>query len=422
MKEHYLHQIWKLGLFNQTGLTTAQGNPIQIESRGEWNWDSGPDFFNSRIRLGGVLLVGNVEIHIKSSDWYRHGHQNDTAYNNTILHVVYENDMDIVMNNMETLPTLELKSLLHGGIEQGLDAFFSTLDFPVCSKHLLPGKSGIFLGMQERVLNERLAAKSQYFGTLLKQFQGDLETAFYIFQARYLGYKVNTDAMQMLAQAAPLKTLARFRDQLTLLEAYLFGQAGMLAAPKDEYMHHLKKEFDFLKSKYKQDGLSAVVWKFMRMRPSNFPTMRIAQMASWFHNNNNLFRFVIECKDAAAICSVFETEASAYWNTHYTFAKISPSHSAAMGLGAREGLLINVVVPAMCFYGELTQNKALKDRAMALLQSANAEDNQVTRVYEKYGFSNKNAYESQALLGLREKYCEKKRCLECEIGMRIISK
>jgi hypothetical protein len=422
MEEAFLHFVWQYGFFDVKTLKTAAGSTVEILNRGILNRDSGPDFGNARVRIAGNDWAGNVEIHLRSSDWYRHGHERDAAYTNTILHVVYEHDTEVQTAAGDWLPCLELKHLIPGSTYQKYRDFLSTLEVIACVHHRPSELETQTLQMVHRSAVERLIGKSEIFGRVLHSVGNDWECAFYIQLCRYLGFRVNADAMENLARVVPLSLLLRNRDSIFTLEALLFGQAGMLDQKFAEgsYPAKLVKEYRFLAHKYGLQAMNPASWKFLRMRPTNFPTMRIAQLAALLHSRNHLFSRVLEARSSEELSEIFSCEASAFWQEHYHFGAHSPRHSSALGHTAISGLFINVVAPVLFAYGNAIGQETYKEKALDILSALEPEDNRITRQWQEMGFANPSAYHSQGLMGLRELYCERKRCLECAIGQKIL--
>lgn len=423
MRENVLHEIWSHGWFDMADLRTSDENRIEILERGTLNTDGGPDFYGAKIRINGVLLAGSVEIHIRASDWFKHGHQNDTAYETTVLHVVYENDRDIFLPDNEKLAALELKNRIQGSLYEKIEGLLSGFYQPACSGMLPSVSQDEKKQMLEIAAFQRMETKAQILVQWVDETLGDIEMGFFRLLCRYMGFKVNADAMEILSRRIPLKTLAHFRDQLPLLEAYLLGQAGLLPAlAKDEYQAGLIINYQFLQHKYQLTPMNASAWKWLRMRPINFPEVRLAQLAAILHKSPFLFREMVNANDLGAIMHCFSVEASSYWNTHYTFQEETQKHSSALGEAAQYMLISNVVVPTLLFYGKVNGAPQYSDKAYAFLKNIPAENNKITRLFESQGFPNASALDSQGMLGLKTLYCDKKRCLDCKIGMRIISK
>lgn len=421
MEEAFLHYVWQQGVFDLSNLRTAGTEPLVLHSRGLPNRDSGPDFSSARIRIGDQEWAGHVEIHIRTSDWDKHGHQYDKAYNNVILHVVYENNVVIRRQDGTIIPCLELKPRISPRCYDSFESMKQSLQFIPCASQA-PSETGMNMNSaMHRALTDRLLVKAARVTTLCESLGHDWQNAFYITLARYLGFKVNADAMEKLAMITPNALLARHRNEPLQVEALLYGQAGMLEEHcRDEYFLELKREYAFLQKKYGLQPMSPLHWKFMRMRPVNFPSIRISQLAGLVVNPMHLFSKILEEKNAKELLKYFEADASEYWETHFRFGKISKIKTRHIGKTSLEGLLINAVSPVLFAYGKHRQDEVLMERAFDLLACLKPENNRITREYMGAGFNNNTAYESQALLGLNELYCKQKKCLECAIGMKLI--
>jgi hypothetical protein len=421
MEEAFLHFIWLHGLFDTNNLKLTNGSTLVITRRGVLNSDSGPDFFNARIKIDDSEWVGNIEIHKKASDWDKHKHTSDAAYNNTILHVVYEADKEVYLQEGSMLPCLILKGRINEALHEHYQELSSTLDAIPCSR-LNPIKyESEVLQMQHRALAERMILKAERVIILADELKYDWQSVFYILLARYLGMKVNSDAMEQLARFTPNLLLAKNKENSQKVESLLFGQAGMLQGKSlDNYHRELKNEYTFLAAKYSLKPMNATAWKFMRMRPANFPTLRISQLGDLIVKSSHLFSQIIEVKNSIQLAQLFEAKASDYWNTHYRFGIVSSNSQKTLGADTRDGLLINTVAPILFAYGHYHANDEMKEKAFDLLAVVKPENNKITRTMISLGFRNTTSYESQAFLGLRELYCTKKRCLECAVGMKII--
>lgn len=420
MKEEFLHFIWKHRLYQTRQQKTIGGESVEILQPGIHNLHAGPDFSEARIRIGDTLWVGSVEIHQRSSDWNRHGHHEDPAYNNVILHVVAEHD-GTVKNALDAeLPTLVLEWA--DTIEKNYQELTESKDWVACASRLFridPFRVKFFLNS---VMIERLKEKTEVVDELLQGTNGDWGETFYRMLARGFGFKENAQPFEMVARSLPQKVLAHHHDSLMQTEALLFGQAGLLGEElfADNYYLQLRKEYRFLAGKYSLRPIEGHLWKFMRMRPVNFPTIRLAQFARLIYNSQGLLGKLLEAKNMDEIRGWFQVVASRYWDTHYHFNRESPRRKKKLGEQALRLLVINVIVPFYFLYGEHQNKLYLKNRALQLLEDLPAEDNMVIRKWTVSGIEADNALESQALLHLKSRYCELKRCLSCGIGHKII--
>ena len=413
MREEFLYYIWENRLTNKN-LQTTEGEVVAVTATGYRNTDSGPDFLEARIRIGDKLWAGHVEIHVKSSDWNRHHHQTDKAYQNVILHVVYEND-----TKANEIPTLELKGHFDESLFDQYERLISSKSWIPCAKSISQVPVFTRLSWLDRMAVERLEGKSETVTKLLEANRYDWEDALYRLLMRYFGLKVNNEAFEYLAGILPYKTLLKHADNLLQVEAMLFGCAGFLEKDfSEEYPMLLKREFSVMRAKFNLLVMLAERWKFMRMRPSNFPTIRLAQMAQLIHKNGCLFSKIREAKDVAEVKALFDVKASDYWETHYRFEKHNDIRKTPKHLGAATAdiLIINAVVPLLFCFGKLHKDESVCETALHYLEATPAEDNTIIRHYAQYGITADNAMQTQALLHLYNMYCKCKRCLECRIG------
>lgn len=421
MKEEFLQFVWEHHLFSTTNLQTIEGKPIEILSTGRPNFDSGPDFFNARIRIGDTTWAGNVEIHQKSSHWYQHNHQTNPAYNNVILHVVEFYDKPVIVNG-EELPTLEIK--YPPALLENFEQLLKSKKWIACEEKLPSVDPFILRFWYSSLMIERLQAKTNDILQILQQNTNNWNETFYQLLARNLGMKTNAVPFELLARSLPLQTLAKHKNNLFQVEALLFGQAGLLNETLlgDDYYLSLRNEYSFLYKKYNLSGVDTHLWKFMRLRPVNFPTIRIAQLAALIHQSSALFSRILEMEDLDEIQKLFDVTASEYWNAHYRFNKKStedkPKH---LGGTVFQNLVINTIAPLLFVYGEQHLRQAMKDRALYFLEKLPPESNQVIAKWDELGIESHSAFESQALIQLKKQYCENKKCLHCQLGAKIIT-
>ena len=421
MREEFLYYIWENRLIDKN-LQTSEGDSVEVVATGYRNTDSGPDFLEAKIQIGDKLWAGHVEIHVKTSDWNRHGHQTDKAYKNVILHVVYENDIQV-----NDIPTMELK----GHFDESLFAQYQKL---IASKSWIPCEKSIAnvsvftrLSWLDRMAVERLESKSGAVTKILEANQFDWEDALYKLLMRYFGLKVNNEAFEYLSNILSFKTLLKHADNLLQVEAMLMGCAGFLEDDfTEDYPLLLKREFNVMKAKFNLLTMPAERWTFMRMRPSNFPTIRLAQMAQLIHKNGPLFSKIKAAKDTAEAKALFDVAASEYWETHWRFVGLSyhgsrktPKH---LGDATANILIINAVAPLLFCYGKLHKDDSYCETALQFLEDTEAEDNAVIRHYAQCGITAENAMQTQALLHLYSYFCKRKRCLECRIGNALLHK
>ncbi len=423
MKEDFLHYLWRIQRFNHRSLQTTTGQRIEIINPGTHNLHAGPDFFDARLRIGHTLWAGNVEIHIKASEWLAHQHQQDPAYENVILHVVLHEDQIILRPNGERIPTLELQQRIPKRLAQQYHKLLQQETWIPCEKQF-PQVTELARWMWlDRLLVERLESKTTTIHQRLIQTNNDWETVFYQGLARAYGLQINAEPFEQLARAIPLSIIGKHKDQLRQIEALLFGQAGMLEDEfKDDYPQKLQKEYRFLQQKYQLRPLPKASWKFLRLRPANFPTIRIAQFAMLLHQANHLFSKILVAKKVVEIENLFDRRVSAYWQQHYRFDKASIKRTKRLGKKTIHLLIINTIAPFIFHYGHTQDEPRFKDQALQLLEEIPPEQNKIISRWKDLAMTPESAYQSQALLQLKKHYCEKKRCLQCGIGHAIFSK
>lgn len=422
MTEDFLHYVWKYKAFNLSGLKTLEGETIQVIKTGEHNQDAGPDFFNARLKIGATTWVGNIEIHLKSSDWRKHLHNNNGNYNNLILHLVYENDEEIAHTG-KPVATAELKTLIDKDLLNKYNQLLYAKQWIPCANQLNTVSSFTLNNWLERLLIERLERKAKTISSLLELNKNNLEETFYIHLARNFGMKVNSVPFELLAKSLPNSFLGKHKSSLFQVEALLFGQSGLLGKEfKDDYPNQLKKEYLFLQKKFSLQPIEGHLWKFLRLRPVNFPTIRIAQLASLIHNSTGLFSKIMEAKKVEELRKLLSAETSDYWNTHFVFDKASAARKKNLGTVTIDNIIINSIVPFMFVYATYRGIEEYKDRAVALLEQLNSEKNNIIEKYTELGIKSKSAGTSQSLLELKNEYCSFKKCLNCGIGISLLSK
>lgn len=422
MREEFLHFIWKFKLFNLLDLKTSEGEELTLIDVGLPNSNSGPDFSNSKIKIGSTIWGGNIEIHINSSDWLKHKHEIDSAYNTIILHVVYNHDQDIKRQTGEIIPCLELKNRIDNSYFSRYDALMSNQKWIPCSSQIESIDRFIVELFLDRLLAERLERKAKVFYDLLIYTKNDWAETFYIGLSRAFGAKINSDGFELLAKSIPNNVLAKHKNKLNELESLLFGQAGFLETDSsdDNYINTLKKNYKHFKFKYKLVPLDNSIFKFLRLRPQNFPTIRIAQLAGLIHQSNGLFSKLITCETLTEIYHFFNTEVSDYWTFHYTFEKCSTKKNKSLGKNSIDLILINTVIPFLFLYGKQKDKEEYSERALLFLSQIKAEKNSIISNWNTFGIMAKNSGNSQALIELKTNYCDQKKCLNCSIGHSIL--
>ena len=422
MNEDFLSFVWKYRLYH-SDLKTTTGIPVTVIRPGEQHSHSGPDFFNARIRIGDTLWAGNVEIHVLASDWYRHHHQTDKAYDNVILHVVYEADSEIITGNHTVIPTVSLSEQADESVlKQYSSLRASRLQIP-CSNYISTIDTAKLHAWTDRMLVERLEYKATKITLALDVNKGDWEDAFYQMLARNFGFHVNAGPFEMLARCLPRNLLLKHADQLHQAEALVFGQAGMLEDEfTDEYPKLLQQEYRFLSRKYGLLPLDKHLWKLLRMRPANFPTIRLAQFARLITTQSVSLQQLLAVQEPERISPLFEVTASPYWNTHYLFDKASRYRNAGLGESSVRNILINTVAPVLFYYGSSIGEDGPCDLAFSLLRTLPAEENHILGEWRRAGIVPDSAYTGQALLGLYSNYCSQKKCLNCSLGITLLNR
>lgn len=423
MKEEYLRYFWQYRLWAASSLLTADGEALEVIDTGSFNSDSGPDFFNAKIRIGDTLWAGNVELHSKASDWCRHGHDADKAYDTVVLHVVAESDCVVRRSSGEVIPQVTMK--IDDGVLARIEQLF-------CSERQL--RCGVFWNLRcsellrlsfSRFVCSRLERKALMVEELLEQSKGDWPEAFYVLLARNFGMSVNGLPFELLARSIPLRYLAKHKDSAFQVEAMLFGQSGLLdnVDNADDYVSSLQKEYIFFKKKFELKPIDASCWKFARMRPSNSPCVRIAQFANLVHRSSNLFSKILLERDFDALRSVFSCEASEYWAEHYYLGEAVSVRRFTKRL-SREGvdaILINTVAPMLFSYSKAHGDSEMQEFAFSLLERLPAEKNSVISMWKEYGVNATSAYDTQALVELKRNFCERGNCLRCVVGHCVLS-
>ena len=422
MKEDFLQYLWLNGNFDLSNLKTTKDEEIVLSKRGNLNTDSGPDFSQGELIISDTKWAGSIEIHINSSEWYAHKHHQDKAYNNVILHVVYEENKDCYREDGSLIPCLELKDRIPSSILESHDKLTKSLQAIPCQEVINRVSYISVSQMLERSLIERLEDRFSAIRIELDKTEGNWQETFYRYLLKSFGFKTNSDAFYQLGTRLPLTTLAKHKDNPVQIEALLYGQAGMLNNTyKDLYPIELSKEYDFLRTKSGLKPMSLTQWKYMRMRPANFPTIRISQFANLIHKSEHLFSKVLENKTAKGLFSYFDIQASQYWNDHYKFDRFSEKESKKkLGKSGIENIIINTVVPFLFAYAKSKGDSVLQDQAISILLDINAESNKIIKQWKKLKIHSTNAFESQAQIQLYNSYCSKKRCLECGIGKNIL--
>lgn len=422
MNEQLLQFIWKFRLFDRSDLTTTKGHRIDILHPGQQNTDSGADFQNARIRHGSVVWAGSVELHLNGNDWRKHRHHLDQAYNNVILHVVYEDgNINTVNERGEAIHVIELKNRIRPELLSRYEELKRRKGWIPCEKFFGEVNSFTLKHFAERLAVERLEIKVEQISNLLRESKNDWEQVMFVMLARYLGASINKEPFMRLAQSLPIRVWAKHRDDLMQLEALVFGQAGLLdGTGEDEYPQRLRKEYLYLKRLYSLKPLEKQEWKFLRLRPSNFPTIRLAQLAALMHREEKIFSQILDTEKAKKVQAIFDVDVSDYWQRHYVFDKVSKSVNTHLGSAMKNILIINAVAPVLFAYGKYKDDENCAERALKLLQNSAPEENAIIKKWKQLGQQPKDAFATQALLQLKNEYCDSFRCLDCAVGNSIL--
>ena len=414
MTERLLQFIWQFQYFNKNELTTTGGEKVQIIFPGKYNTNQGPDFTDAKIKIGNTTWAGAIELHLKISDWKKHNHENDKNYKNVILHVVLEEDKT---QSIDSIPVIELKTRISNILLQRYEELMNSSSFIPCEKIIHSVRDITWKSWKERLLAERLIRKGEAVDNYLQQNNYHWEETFWWLLARNFGMKVNADAFEAMARSVPINILAKHKQQIHQLESLLLGQAALLNSKKftEDYPRLLQKEYSFLQNKYNLKPIHVPV-HFLRMRPGNFPTIRLAQLAMLVQSSAHLFSKIKEATSVKEIKKWFNVTANDYWHYHYRFDEASSFKKKKLGDAMIDNIIINTVCPVLFAYGNYQDENKYKDKALKWLEQTLAESNSITKGFLKLNIENKNVYDSQALIELKNEYCNKKRCLECGVG------
>ena len=422
MQEDFLHYLWKLKKFETLNLQTTKGEQVDIQNVGTHNYHTGPDFFNAQLIIAGQLWAGNVEIHIKSSDWYVHNHEVDPNYDNVILHVVWEHDTPVFRKDNSEIPTIQLKNYVSQvALNNYAKLFNSKLTWINCENTIANVNPFIVTNWLERLFFERLESKAKAIEAILKASNNNWEAVLFKLLAKNFGLKVNGDAFFSLANSFDFSVVRKQQSNLQSLEALFFGQANMLEDDIQEaYYIALQKDYAFLKQKFKIDNTSVSPFQFFRLRPPNFPTIRLSQLANVYHLHQNVFSKVIASDSVADIYKLFSVSTSPFWESHYTFDKVSSARKKHITKSFVDLLLINTIIPLKFCYAK-QQGKSIEEEIVNLMQQLKPEKNGIVDKFASLKVVSESALESQAIIQLKNLYCDKNRCLKCAIGNTILA-
>ena len=420
MKEDFLHYLWKFKKFDGLNLKSVQGEEITIIKTGDYLELSGPDFFNAHIEIGNQKWAGNVEIHLKSSDWYLHNHEKDAAYKNVILHVVWENDTAIFREDNTEIPVLVLKDYVSKEIINNYNALVSPKTWISCERQLKEIDRFVFKNWQERLFFERLERKSKFINQLLEETNQDWEAVLFCLLAKNFGLNTNGNSFLQIAKAIPFSVIRKESFEVENLEALLFGTSGLLETEKEDvYYKDLKFRYFYLLHKYQVEKIYADPLQFFKLRPDNFPTIRLSQLASLYHRHQNLFSKIIDLKSVGEVYRLLNISASSYWQNHYQFDKESPNKSKMLSKPFIDLVVINTIIPLQFAYSNI-RGESIAEDLIDFINEVDSEKNAIIDKFNSFGIKSQSAFESQALLELKNEYCERKACLKCAIGLELL--
>jgi hypothetical protein len=422
MKEDFLHYLWKFKKFDVLNLKTVNNEEITIVNVGQYLELAGPDFFNAQIVIGTQKWAGNVEIHLKSSDWYVHHHEKDVGYENVILHVVWEHDVAVFRSDNSEIPVLELKKYVEKATVENYQSLMTPKSWIFCEKQLKNVNAFALQNWQERLFFERLERKSQPIFDLLEQTNQDWEGVLFCLLAKNFGLNTNGEIFYKMAQSLPFSTIRKESFEVENLEALIFGAAGLLDSEKeDNYFKDLKFRYFYLLHKYQMEKVCLEPVQFFKHRPDNFPTIRLSQLANLYHSKQNLFSKISSLNSLKSTYELFQITASEYWQSHYQFDKESPIKKKTLSKSFIDLIVINTIIPIQFAFAK-SQGKEISEDLISFLNEVAAEKNAIIEKFTSFGILSKTAFETQSLLQLKNEYCNKSKCLECAIGMELMKK
>ncbi|WP_396155221.1 DUF2851 family protein [Flavobacterium sp.] len=420
MKEEFLHYVWQYKKFDFSNLTTVAGESLTVYNFGNYLQQTGPDFFNAQIRIGNQKWAGNIEIHIKSSDWYLHHHEKDSNYDNVILHVVWEHDAPVFRKDNSEIPVLELKHFVTNDVLRNYQELTSAKTWIYCENQINAVDAFVLQNWQERLFFERLERKEVFIKQLLQETQNDWEAVLFCMLAKNFGLNTNGETFLKIAKSIPFSIIRKERDQVENLESLFFGRANVLPSEcQDRYTKDLEKRFDYNLQKYQLQKVIIEPVQFFKHRPDNFPTIRLAQLAMLYHKEQNLFSKVIIIQTLKELYQLFTITITEYWQTHYQFDKISPKKKKQFSKSFIDLLVINTIIPIQFAYAK-SQGKEVSETLLNLLKEVAAEKNVIIDKFSSFGIKAKNAFETQSLLELKNEYCNHGKCLQCAVGIQLL--
>ena len=423
--EQLIHYVWKHKLFPLVGLKTTKGQDVEVIDPGLHNHDAGSDFFNAKVKIGGTMWVGNVEIHDRSSDWFLHRHDRDVAYNNVILHVAEAIDVDVKTQQGEYPPQMRLQ--VPTDVREHYEELLATDEYPACYR-IIPQLSRLMIhSWMSALQTERLEQKTESIAQRVKECDGSWEAAYFVTLARNYGFGINGDAFELWAKHIPLQSVAHHRDNLMQIEALFLGQAGLLEAVSlperyhhqalsDSYFIELRSEYQYLAHKFGLQAMDVNQWRFLRLRPQNFPHIRIAQLARLYYEQRAGLSQLLECETIKQVRQLLATQVTPYWETHYLFGEESTRSEKKLSVASLNLQVINTVCPILFAFGKHKNAEKYCERAFDLLDKLKAENNHIVRMWKEVGLKVDTAGDSQALIQLKKAYCDRKDCLRCRIG------
>lgn len=420
MREDFLHYLWKYNKIDILNLRTINNEAIQIINAGQYLKTAGPDFFNAQLIIGHQKWAGNVEIHIKSSDWYVHNHERDDAYDNVILHVVWEHDSEIFRNDNSAIPVLELKNYVDQELISKYNSLITPKSWIYCENDIRDVDEFTLHNWQERLFLERLERKSLPILEMLRETNNDWEAVLFCLLAKNFGLNTNGAPFLQMAASIPFSVIRKECFDVTNLEALFYGSTGLLSEEKeDTYYRNLKTRFEYLGRKYQLDISVFEKLQFFKHRPDNFPTIRLAQLASLYHVRHNLFSQLITVASLPELYELLEVNVSDYWRSHYIFDKVSPHKKKKLSHSFIDLILINTIIPLQFTYAK-SQGEDVVDDLISLLNAVTPEKNSIIEKFTSFGLKSNSAFDTQSLLQLKNEYCTKFKCMECMIGISLL--